>query len=135
MEQNNTSLDERASLRTIASQKLDDMLKEIGISEEEFRTMNRWEKVAEISENAKQREKPNKSPEQQSTEDESPSIDSNKKEIESIIGLKSRQEAIVKFKGSDEQDIIEMNTLKTRYPEELLKFYEDYYFRDKPDTK
>lgn len=130
--ENNCSLNKQANLRTIASQKLDEMLQELGISEEEFRTLNRWEKVAEIS----NQKKSNQNTDQESTDNENITDDSkSNREIDLVLGLKSRNEAIVKFKDSAAQETIKMEEMKKKYPNELIKFYEDQYFKNIPDTE
>lgn len=125
----NIPLGNRAELRTLASQKLDEMLKELGMSEDEFRTLNRWEKVAEIRQNMNQQGKTGLPVDQNPADNElNSSGHSNLREIDEIIGLKSRDEAVVKFRDSQVQEIVKMDELKKNYSSQLIQFYEDQYF-------
>lgn len=125
----NIPLGNRAELRTLASQKLDEMLKELGMSEDEFRTLNRWEKVAEIRQNMNQQGKTGLPVDQNPADNElNSSGHSNLREIDEIIGLKSRDEAVVKFRDSQFQEIVKMDELKKNYSSQLIQFYEDQYF-------
>lgn len=140
--ENNAPLCKRPDLRTLATQKLDEILKDLGISEEEFRSLNRWEKVAEISENCKQnQDQTDKSVDtgSQSTtltsiiivdeiSENNPEPKESKREIQKIIELRSKEEVIVQFKNAEHPEIVGRDEMKSKYPLELLNFYEEKYF-------